>query len=352
MKTMNRIGMMGLVGAIAGYMLQGCTSQQPQAECSVQTGSELLGVSNYAAVLTKKDVTGTCPDMPLLTVGMTRIHAPGTKDYSIRFRPSQIVDIANGLVYSSDYDATNDCAAYNDTGDCSLCVLTGDDGGLVLGFTGDAVVKEADGGWGVSDGMGGFTDVDITNTCQPEPDGLPRVDPADDGGAGPSHALTGRATIPQYPTNGICAVTPYPGAVDVSVSEDFRAESVDQVFGGTEEFPPVAVKMGFNNMKVVMTSAVQGTMWTADLTYSSTASDAGCVGTYSVLAFWPKISCTTDEDCNPVANLDAGRSTGSGINPAFFPKNSDGSAKFAGSCDATLGICKPLKSVDEILSTK
>lgn len=115
--------------------------------------------------------------------------------------------------------------------------------------------------------------------------------------------------------------------------------------------PPVAVDESditytWSNIRVYVTTALPGTQLVGDLTYTKN----GCTASYSVLGLWPAVSCVVkDSDgnpildtegklkydeslCNPDADPDAGRATGSGINPDIF-------AEKRVKCDTGLGQC-------------
>jgi hypothetical protein len=101
----------------------------------------------------------------------------------------------------------------------------------------------------------------------------------------------------------------------------------------------------WSNVDVYVTAAAQGTLFSADMTYT----ENGCTASYHVVGVWPAVSCThkvyapndpkqrtvvdsyPDLDlCNPCAEPDKGRFLGSGISPDFatdcvqlFPKSCD-----------------------------
>src|SRR5262249_21354166 len=97
-------------------------------------------------------------------------------------------------------------------------------------------------------------------------------------------------------------------------------------------FPADSVGYTWNNVSVYVTAAAQGTQFSADMTYT----ENGCTANYHVVGMWPAVTCTVsnmapndpkgltllnqvaDPDlCNPCAEPDKGRDTGSGISPDF-----------------------------------
>lgn len=287
MKTMNkfRIGMVGLASAVAGFLLQGCFTAQPAPECQVTTASAAFGITPYYVQLKKIDGTGSCANLTEMQVGMQRFRVPNSTDFSVGIKPSLLVDAVNGYYYSADYDEENNCS---DGEGCDMCVPP-------PGMAGD-------------------------NVCESVPDPVPRVDPMDMDGKN----VLGYAKMPQFPTAGSCTLSDFTGMV-----QNFQAENVDLVDGGTEALPAAKMQTEWSDMKILINAVIPGTAWTAKLKFT----EGSCVANYEALAFWPLVHCESDLDCNPVADLDAGYPVGSGINPNFKPK-----------CDTMAGICKP--SVD------
>lgn len=292
-----RIGLLGLASAVAGFALSGCFAAQPEPECNIIGSSAGLGITPYYVQLTKVDATGACGDLTSMQVGMQRSRlpppagttAPVAGEFTLNLKPSIEVDMYNGLVFAADYDASNNCS---DGENCDTCVATGDPA----------------------------TD----NVCESVPDPVYRVDPNDPDGKNE----LGAGKLVQFPTAGVCTATDFAG-----MTQDFQEEIVDLVDGGTETFPAISVKTEWTNMEILSTSKAPGTMWRAKLKYT----EGNCTANYDALAFWPMIGCSTDEDCNPEADLDAGRVLGSGINPEFKPK-----------CDTTAGVCKPSVGWDDL----
>lgn len=89
--------------------------------------------------------------------------------------------------------------------------------------------------------------------------------------------------------------------------------------------PATSVRYAWSNVRVLVTSAHPGNRMAADLEIS----EDGCSARYRVLGLWPAVGCekldangngTGKPDasrCDPDASPDAGRATGSGINPDF-----------------------------------
>lgn len=287
MNTTNkfRIGMVGLASAIAGFVMQGCFAAQPAPECQVTTASAAFGITPYYVELKKIDGTGSCAGLDHMQVGLQRFRVPNSNDFKVGIKPSLLVDAVNGLYYSADSDESNNCS---DGEGCDMCVPP-------PGMMGD-------------------------NVCESVPDPVPRTDPMDPKG----NNILGYGTMKQFPTDKKCAITDLSG-----MTQNFAAEMVDLVDGGTQNFPAVKMQVEFTDLNILNTTVIPGTAWTAKVKFT----EGSCVANYDALAFWPEVHCETDADCNPEADLDAGRTLGSGINPNFKPK-----------CDTKAGVCKP--SVD------
>lgn len=102
--------------------------------------------------------------------------------------------------------------------------------------------------------------------------------------------------------------------------------------------PATSVRYAWRNVRVRVTPAYPGTQMAADLTLTQD----GCTAEYHVLGLWPAVGCEElDENgngtgqadgsrCDPEARPDAGRATGSGINPDF---------KDVVACDPELLLC-------------
>jgi hypothetical protein len=147
---------------------------------------------------------------------------------------------------------------------------------------------------------------------------------------------------PQVPTgdekgvnlNAIGKFPQVPGADDFCVASDLSVakadfEKADETLladGGVDlpEIPATSIAYEFTDLKVLVTPEAPGTQFTANVKYTQD----GCTATYSAIGMWPAHGCGSDDDCDPLPNLDAGRVTGSGINPSFPVK-----------CDMDLGMC-------------
>lgn len=138
--------------------------------------------------------------------------------------------------------------------------------------------------------------------AQVEPEAI-EFDLLEDGGipldAGFDPAGTG-GTIETDPTEGTGTFTPNP--------EPFSYEFKDTRF-------------------FVIPSAPSAQQFESTLTYTDTT--AGCTATYKVIGMYPAVACTTDVDCDPNADYDAGRLFGSGINDQFDTF-----------CDTETGLCQ------------
>lgn len=99
--------------------------------------------------------------------------------------------------------------------------------------------------------------------------------------------------------------------------------------------PEADIEYKFDNVRVFVTVAYPGTQLAADLTFRN----AGCTAKYKVVALWPAIECSTDDDCSPLPDPDKGRDLGSGINPDFADNLQ---------CDPDISLCV-LKQAPEAL---
>ncbi|MFO0679960.1 MAG: hypothetical protein U0169_25790 [Polyangiaceae bacterium] len=94
--------------------------------------------------------------------------------------------------------------------------------------------------------------------------------------------------------------------------------------------PAISAKVEWANVRVFVNANAIGTQFSADLKYS----ENGCTAEYSVYGLYPAHSCENakgeldDAECSPVADPDAGRRFGSGINPDFPV-----------ACDKDLKVC-------------
>ncbi|MFZ5443834.1 MAG: hypothetical protein ACOZQL_27770 [Myxococcota bacterium] len=337
-----RIGLLGLASAVAGFALQGCFAQQPLPECSVTVTAAGLGLTPYYVLLTKVDSTGagTCGDFTHMYAGMQRYRTQASGgSFTLGVKTSLIADPYLGYVYSADVDPTNNCVRKTDCLGRTLitnrCVVSLDDGGIET-VLGEQVVKVpladggavgniilADGGLGLLRD-GGVARLPLTNECESVDDEYPRVDATDPDGK----KITALGKMPQFPTNGVCTVTDFEGGV-----QNFQAEQIELVDGSMTSMDAVTYKVEFTDFNVINSTKVPGTAFTSKVKFT----EGSCVANYTAVGFWPEIHCEADADCDPNADLDAGRISGSGINPEFKPK-----------CDTDLGVCVPTADVTKI----
>lgn len=124
----------------------------------------------------------------------------------------------------------------------------------------------------------------------------------------------GGAKMPAFPTDDLCEMSDFTGA-----EQHFDAipPTLDDDGGVIDPGAPATdIAYNFTKLRFVSNTNAPGTVFDGELTYTQDA----CTAHYKVFGFWPAIGCETDEDCNPVANPDAGRTLGSGINPTFAPE--------------------------------
>jgi len=322
MNSKFRTTLMGLVGAVAGFALQGCFTPQPLPECSVTITSAALGLAPYFVVLTKESANGTCGDMKSMQIGLQRYRTKASGGaFTLAVKASPVVDPYLGYVYSANQDPANDCVNEDDcqgaADPAATCVITQADGGLELPDT--TPVDPSTGDVTPTDGGDPFT-VDPANECGPVDEPVYRVDPNDPDGK----KLTAIGDMPQFPTNGVCTVTNFVGG-----AENYKAETLTLVDGTTDTLPAITYKLEFENFNVLSTTTVPGTAFTSTIKYT----EGSCNATFKAIGFWPPVGCADDTDCAPNADLDAGRLFGSGINPDFKP-----------TCNKDLKTCVP--SVD------
>jgi hypothetical protein len=91
---------------------------------------------------------------------------------------------------------------------------------------------------------------------------------------------------------------------------------------GTPAIPATTIRYAWDHVRVYATTTAQGTELVGELTYAVD----NCTATYHVQALYPKVPCALLDDagtpvgpdptaCDPYANPNAGRATGSGILP-------------------------------------
>lgn len=343
MNSTIRTGLLGLVGAVAGFGLQGCFTAQPQPECSVTVTSAGLGLVPYYTQLKKIDSTGggTCGDLDHMYVGMQRYRTKASGgDFTVALKPSFLADPYLGYTYSADYDTYNNCvneeSCHGEDDPALGCVSVAADGGYEL-YDGTEVVDNMDGTGTVAD-PGGDYQVDLANECASVEEPLYRVDPTDMDGK----KLNIIANMPQFPTAGKCALTQASGG-----TQNFQEETT---LTGT--VPAITYKVEFIDTSVINNAEFPGIAFTGKIKVT----EGACVANYNAVGWWsgyntgsPEIHCTPAmgsaagslsyaTECDPNADLDAGRLLGSGMSPAFKPQCQ------ADATDPTTGICVP--SVD------
>jgi hypothetical protein len=319
-----RIALMGLAGAVAGFTVQACTPQ-PLPECSVTITSAALGLAPYYVVLTKESATGTCGDIDHLKVGLQRFRTKASGgSFTVAVKASPVVDPYLGYTFSENVDDSNDCANEEDCQGAddpsASCVNLRSDGGIELNDGSPVVPVDADVGevsFDPGDGGTETFEVELANECGAVPDSISRVDPADPDGKN----LNAIGNMPQFPTAGVCPVTNFTGGV-----QNFQAEDLTLVGGATTTLPAVTYRLEFENFNVISTTKVPGTAFTSTIKYT----EGACTATFKALGFWPEVHCEADSDCDPTADLDAGRLLGSGLNPDFKSK-----------CDTVREVCVP-----------
>jgi hypothetical protein len=131
-------------------------------------------------------------------------------------------------------------------------------------------------------------------------------------------------------------VSTVPDESDVCTVPTLSAAEGD--FPSFDGQPETRVQYEWKDVRLLVTTAYPGTQVVAEVTYTRD----GCSATYSAVGLWPAVYCeevdaegkgTGKPDvtwCDPVANPEAGRAYGSGINPDF-KDNVD--------CDPDLLLC-------------
>ena len=218
-----------------------------------------------------------------MRIGVQDYATPGSDEASLVLRPERLVDMTRGKVFTADTDPTNNCQASFERKPNPRCESCGPAG---------------------------------TNPCRVVEEPVVRVDPRDRAGK----KLNALGPFTPEPKAGLCLAPP------LVAEQDFEAVSLAVVDAGTVMLPALSVKFVFSDLKVLMTAEVPGTAFTAKLAQT----EGACVATYDLVAFHPAVACTSDTDCDPNSDLDAGRTRGSGIDPDFDP-----------ACDTAIGFCVP-----------
>ncbi|MFT3776190.1 MAG: hypothetical protein QM820_63410 [Minicystis sp.] len=140
-------------------------------------------------------------------------------------------------------------------------------------------------------------------------------------------------------------VSTTPDDKDVCSVETLSAAAIDVPMIDMQ--PATSLRYEWSNIRVRVTTAYPGTQMVAEVKIT----ENGCSAAYTVLGLWPAIGCEALDEmgngtgkpdpvrCDPDADPDAGRPTGSGINPDF---------KDAIMCDPDILLCV-LKDVPESL---
>ncbi len=271
---------------LLGAALSSCFDAQPAPPCRVASTQDFTRSPPYLALLTSTSASAACTAEQKLTsmrIGVQDFAAPGSDEASLVLRPGRLVDMARGSVFTADRDPRNNCQAAFEGKPNPRCETCGPAG---------------------------------TNPCRVVEEPVVRVDPNDREGK----KLNALAPFTPEPKAGVCLAPPLVAA------QDFEAVSVATVDAGTVMLPSLRVRYEFTDVKVFMTAEVPGTAFTAKLSQT----EGACMATYDLVAFHPAVACTTDTDCDPNADLDAGRTRGSGIDPDFDP-----------ACDTAIGFCVP-----------
>ncbi len=334
MSKNSRISLFGLIGGVAGFALSGCFAAQPTPECNVTITAAGQGLGPYYALLTRVDGTGSCSELTHMSVGMQRFRTQANGGaFTLAVRTSPVVDPYLGYIYSADLDPANNCANEEDClgeeDPAASCVQPSADGGVEL-FDGTPV-DPATATFTTADG--GSVEVDLANECASVEEPFARRDAADPKGK----KLNAIGQMPQFPSNNACTITNFTGG-----EQNYQEEVLTLADGSSATLAAVTYKTEFTNFNVINSAKVPGTAFTTDMKFT----EGGCVANYKVVGFWPEIHCSNapsegalvvSGDCDPSADLDAGRITGSGINPSFEPK-----------CNTALGVCVPTVDVATI----
>ncbi len=142
---------------------------------------------------------------------------------------------------------------------------------------------------------------------------------------------------------GVCSATLAPAEQDLPPVQVHTADFVKD--GGVKNYPRTVVKYEWKNFRFLNTARFPGTVVSGQLDVTLN----NCSASYNVEAIWAAspttggpVECDPDnpvgpnEDCNPNANLDAGRVTGSGLSSDYKPV-----------C-GSFGFCVPTVSLDDL----
>lgn len=275
----------GLIGSsvVGVAVLVSCLPQRPPP-CQVVATDDQHGP--YLAKLTRTSATD-CAEGQLLAsmlIGVQSFAPPGAAGPTLALRPSRLLELRDGPGFTADLDAGNNCLAAKEGRSSPRCATCAPDSG---------------------------------NPCLVVEEAVPRTDSTDPTGA----RLDAVGAFTAEPTEGICAA-----AGPLTGSQAFDAVTVRLADGGTLAFPAFEASFAFTDVRVLSSARARGAAFTAKLAQR----EGSCRAQYDVAAFFPAIRCATDEDCRPLADVDAGRLTGSGIDGVFSPV-----------CEVTLGFCVP-----------
>jgi hypothetical protein len=306
------------VGAtLAGFGIQGCFQTAPPPQCQVLTAP-------YFATL-KKVSNNTCMpgnNLKSMSFGLQEFLPPVSGAATLGLRPERLA--ANAQPFMENLDPSDDCAAPDMALKCEYCAATTEEKDGMGNVTGYKVILVNDAGV-TRDGGAALPNgkpIDVENFCEPIPEEYRREDPSDP----EFKKVTSVAKIPRAPANGTCAAT------DFTPQEQNYApfSEPDLVKGGNFTLPASSQKYEWSDFKLIVTAEVPGTAFTARMKLT----EDGCTTEYDVRGIEPSIACETDLDCDPEPNIDAGRPTGSSLNPLFKPK-----------CNVELGHCLPTVDV-------
>ena len=136
-------------------------------------------------------------------------------------------------------------------------------------------------------------------------------------------------------SNGVCTATLAPAEQTFPAVQQHTKDFLKD--GGVKNLPATHIKYEWKNFRFLNSARFPGTVVNARLEITRDM----CTAIYDVDAIWPTVGCATDEDCNPNANLDAGRVSGSGLSLDYAPK-----------CDVDFGECVPTVSFDTLVKLK
>lgn len=147
----------------------------------------------------------------------------------------------------------------------------------------------------------------VTRARAPVGGALFRVDPSD-----PTHqkeTARGPLTTLEADAEGVCKATL------TAADQDFPAITLPLADGGTVVRPAVRVKYDYQSFRFLNTARFPGSVVNGEVTIT----ENDCTARYTFDGIWPPHGCDTDVDCDPNADLDAGRSVGSGLSGDYKP---------------------------------